>query len=161
MYPVYEDIRRMGEEAGRLVLWHDGHGVPRFEAFDPALLGIYDDWAALFTVRCQACGEEFDCADGSVWSDLLRSMALDEAACQEAFERKGDPAYRLPLLVSWGDAPWHGERQCSGTTMTTEIVAIKGAWHRGSTIESFGWEPVEIPDDLRTSLLGLFTEEQE
>ena len=134
MYPIYRDLRdKLGEP-----LWHDGHGVPRYAEFHPSLLGIYDDWAALFVVRCQSCGMDFDCAAGLATSHRLITYPGKPPF---AFEERNDPMKVLPHVVGWGDAPWHHDAsQCSGTTMTTMIVRLRQVWRR----EKSEWSKVEL-----------------
>ncbi len=136
MYPLYRDLReKLGEP-----LWHDQHGVPRYAEFHPSLLGIYDEWAALFVVECQSCGRTFPCAKGiSKMSDHRRIVELFEAL------KTADGA--LYNLIVWGDAPWHDfegnqasfDSQCAGTTMTTSVVDILQLWHRDRE-----WSPVAV-----------------
>lgn len=145
MYALYKDIRtRIGTPH-----WIDDRGVPRYEPFHPSLLGIYDRWAVIFEVECQACIKRFRCASGvpdvviigvHPNTQVLQIKSLDHA---------------LEHLVSWGDAPWHDadgdetgfESQCSGTTMTTVIPNLVEAWHlRGTTWE---WVKVDISQGLR------------
>ena len=58
MYPVYADLReKLGAPS-----WHDKHGVPRHCEFHPTMLDVYDDWAVMMEVECQACGKTFACA---------------------------------------------------------------------------------------------------
>ena len=98
MYPIYRDLRdKLGEP-----IWHDEHGVPRYAEFHPSLLGIYDDWAVLFVVRCQSCGMCFDCASGlATMSELSRYPGKPRFT----FEERNDSMKVLPLIVGWGDAP--------------------------------------------------------
>lgn len=116
MYPVYRDIR---EKLGT-PLWHDSHGVPRYAEFHPKFLGIYDDYAALFYVQCQACSQLFPCASGTPKYQFTKTPHVIENI--ENF---------LDEYVGWGDAPWHDEdKQCSGTTMSTSIVKLLSVWER-------------------------------
>lgn len=148
MYPIYRDLReKLGEP-----LWHDAEGVPRYAPFEPNLLGIYDEWACLFVVRCQGCSRDFHCAAG--WTITNGLMHLTAEQSKERFDKKDDAATVLPLFVGWGDAPWHGyngdDGQCSGTTMSTEIMDVREIWHR----VNYKWEPVEVTRALRDLVTG-------
>lgn len=131
MYPVYRDLRlRLG-----VPLWHDQHGVPRYDKFHPDLLGIYDEWAAAFLVQCQSCQETFPCATGQ--PNLIFVNGQPEFI--------SDVETFLEQYVHWGDAPWHdGESQCAGTTMSTSIVKLLSVWHRTSG----DWVELEITQDM-------------
>lgn len=131
MYPIYRDLReRLGEP-----LWHDRNGVPRYAEFHPSLLGIYDKYAALFLVECQACGKVFPCAAGT------RAYLINtHGAVTTSFIPTAQDSLRF--LIEWGDAPWHDEDdQCSGTTMTTSIVDVLSVWERPSFED---WRIVEV-----------------
>lgn len=148
MYPLYKDIReRLGEP-----LWHDQDGVPRYAEFNPQLLGIYDDWACLFVVECQSCSRQFKCAAGlSVVHYCMKNYLHDKSKWDEMTGKRDDAEFVLPHLIGWGDAPWHDdERQCAGTTMSTDVVAILEVWHRKNS----EWKRVTISHELANSLLG-------
>lgn len=143
MYPLYRDIRdRLG-----VPIWHDQHGVPRYDEFHPSLLGIHDDWACHFLVRCPSCGEMFPCAVGF--------NALSYIASQvnfiDLFDKRSSPEEMLPCFVGWGDAPYHPypTGQCAGTTMGADVCAILSVWYRDSE-----WGKVEISLGLANSLCG-------
>lgn len=139
MYPIYRDIRdRLGEP-----LWHDEHGVPRYAEFHPKLLGIYDDWAVLFNVECQGCGRQFPCAVGRSAINLVVQNSLE-------FADKDDAQKVLYQMLSWGDAPWHdGDRQCAGTTMSTDITAILQVWRR----VDMDWVQIDLALSIVNKLL--------
>lgn len=127
MYPLYKDLRtKLGTP-----LWHDATGVPRYDAFHPDLLGIYDKWAALFLVECQSCGKLFKCARG------LSLMSGGMSGMTKIFEDIKTAEGALKHLIMWGDAPWHNfegdetafDGQCAGTTMSTSVVDILEVWH--------------------------------
>ena len=96
MYPLYRDIRERLDEPD----WHDQNGVPRYGKFHPKMLGIYDDWAVLFQVRCQSCGRLFPCAVGI---STIHYMMKNPGKL--AFEDREDVEKILDLIVYWGDAP--------------------------------------------------------
>lgn len=138
MYPLYKDLRdRLGEP-----LWHDANGVPRYAPFHPNLLGIYDNWAVLFCVRCQACRRDFSCAVGRDSIRLVTEKRIE-------FQEQNNPFQVLTQIVGWGDAPWHDdERQCAGTTMSSTVVGILEVWHR----EKCDWNRIEIEKSLAAFL---------
>jgi hypothetical protein len=153
MYPLYLDLReKLGEP-----LWHDQHGVPRYAPFEPDLLGIYDRWACLFVVKCQACERAFDCAVGWDFLSYAATSRATDDELQEMVNRQHDPHYVLPKFVSWGDAPWHDmDNQCAGTTMTTDIIRIKEVWHKVRTESQLAeWQRVEISDGLEMVLCDI------
>ena len=131
MYPVYKDIR---EKLG-IPIWHDSNGVPRYAEFHPRLLGVYDEYAALFLVECQSCRQVFPCAVG-VAKCTLRDREI----------KRLDNVYDfIQKHVFWGDAPYHDyPQQCAGTTMSTSIVKLISVWER----HSGEWEKIEITQDM-------------
>jgi len=142
MYPLYQDLReRLGEP-----LWHDQNGVPRYAPFEPDLLGIYDTWACLFVVQCQACRRQFDCATGyDLTGDISWILRSSKEELEDGFALRDDANAMMERFMAWGDAPWHDDdNQCAGTTMTTYIVDIKELWHRSDR----EWQRVEISDGL-------------
>lgn len=145
MYPLYQDLR---EKLGA-PHWIDQHGVPRYKPFHPDLLGIYDRWAVMFEVECQACRKRFRCAGGVSRLHIVRTpLEKVKVITIETIEQA------LDHLVSWGDAPWHDadgdeagfSSQCVGTTMTTAIPVIVEVWHYDAIGE---WSLVDISDELR------------
>jgi len=145
MYPIYRDLRdKLGKP-----LWHDQYGVPRYAPFEPDLLGIYDDWAVLFVVQCQACGRHFDCASGLAVAHTVMSRGdYDEGKFAKLNTLEG----ALEELVYWGDAPWHDDdNQCSGTTMSSDVAAIKEVWKK----DRGDWAQVEVPLKLANQICGV------
>ena len=135
MYQPYGDIRsRLGEP-----LWHDRNGVPRYEAFHPSSCDVYAKYAALLKIRCQGCGREFLVADTWSFTDAVERKLMygNEMIQWDSEGKNGRPIEDLPDFTSpncfgYGDAPWHTIEgsPCSGTTMTTEIVAVVEFWRR-------------------------------
>lgn len=137
MYPIYSDIReRLGEP-----LWHDARGVPRYAPFAPDLLGVYDRWACLFVVRCQDCGRRFDVAGG------CRGYRMTGADLE--VEMIETPEKALEVLVHWGDAPWHDDGGCAGSTMRADVVMIRELWG----MVHLDWERVSLSADLANRVL--------
>ena len=57
MNPDFSDII---DAVGREPLWfYDWTGVPRYVAFSPDELGVYDHYALLVEIACQSCGRRF------------------------------------------------------------------------------------------------------
>lgn len=145
MYPLYQEIR----ELLGTPLWIDEGGFPRYCDFHPDIAcRIYGDWVALLEVECQACRKVFKCAT---------SVGLRERFVDGKIIENTAPVI-IPMLASWGDAPWHDndgcecgfDSQCSGTTMTTVIRSIR-VWFRdrgcvGGGYEFQGWGEVSEPE---------------
>ena len=133
MYQPYHDItKRLGPPR-----WWDEHGVPRYEPFQPSLCAdIYARFAALLTIRCQGCGRLMPVA--ASWSIRGNNAQWDADGRIIPKYRGGLPDNNSPGFCDYGDAPWHGDSgQCSGTTMTTDVVAIAQFWQRNDKHE---WE---------------------
>ncbi len=122
MYQPYRDIRsRLGKP-----LWHDWHGVPRYEPYRPGMQNIYAKYEALMEIRCQTCGTAF----------LVGSCAnsFDVFPCEHgsSIVKAKMPTLQDSGFVWYGDAPWHDDERdgggCSGTTMTTDWVRIVEFW---------------------------------
>lgn len=128
MYPSYSDIRsRLGEP-----LWNDANGVPRYDEFEPRMLGVYDKFATLFLVQCQSCGQTFPCGmGGRDW--YWNGSTMKECASINDFLRD---------FVSWGDAPRHGG--CAGETMSSSVVKLLSVWERNRG----DWEKLEITQEM-------------
>lgn len=157
MFPLYEDIRkRLGAP-----LWIDKHGVPRYDEYEPGQQGIYDNWDALFLVRCQACGKLFRCANSVSIMDVVRHNLGDKAKMELDIEKYYAPNGGLEWILGWGDAPWHDadgdpcgfDSQCSGTTMSTGITRIVGIYRRATL---GNWEKL----DFTAELVAPFLEEE-
>lgn len=127
MRPEYKDIL---DRIPYAPTWFDDHGVPRYCAMHPDKLGVYDDEAVFYRIRCQACGEEFNVGQGSSF--------LSGRRMREEFERGLDPYY--------GDPPRHvdrrtGSTRCAGDTMVSDTIGILAYWQR----EHGGdWERVDL-----------------
>lgn len=132
MHRLYEDLtKRLGKP-----LWYDEQAVPRYDEFHPSMLGIYDDWALLYEIACQACGERFIVA-----ASLSTAFAQMNELRGFEWEQRESPDHILPLLEdSFGDAPWHGEHQCSGTTMSSDFIRPLQLWARPAFK---GWDLVQ------------------
>lgn len=122
MYNPYFDIR---EKAGA-PLWHDKHGVPRYCTFHPRHLDVYDDVAALLEIRCQACDRPFLVAAHFSKMDIFELTG--QATTILADVDRGLPSADDAGWFGFGDAPWHDEEQCAGTTMTTSVYRVVEFW---------------------------------
>ncbi len=118
MLPSYDDIRsRIAEPP----LWHDRHGVPRYEPFKPQMLGVYDDFAVLAEIACQRCGRRFLVGGGWTRFDVFADPIAERTPTGLA-ERFG-----------YGDPPRHSagdQGRCAGETMSSDVVRIVEAWER-------------------------------
>lgn len=124
MYPPYHDIRgRLGEPA-----WHDWHGVPRYQPYEPGLQDVYADYDALLLVRCQGCSRQFEVGACAQRFGVRPDGEVAEAELPDEFST-GDFGY--------GDAPWHedGSGMCAGVTMSAVPVAVIEFWTR----DGFDW----------------------
>ena len=137
MYRLYSDIRdKLGEP-----LWHDEHGVPRYCEFHPEHCGIYDRHVALLEIECQSCGQRFPVSASWDHGDAIQAWV--SAGKPQGF--KWEDALELPTPTNhggsftFGDAPWHGERQCAGTTMTTDTIRVLQFWSRDGGEHGFDW----------------------
>lgn len=164
MYPLYTDLReRLGEP-----LWHDSHGVPRYAPFHPTMLGVYDDWAALFEVTCCGCGQRFECGAGmhalgvtlrrsNRGQESLEGLTSDEDRrrwLERVHAELDCPKGATDHLVDWGDAPWHTlpeGGQCPGTTMGVDLGPVLQLWHkvRGEWVRADEKNEVLYPEPPR------------
>jgi hypothetical protein len=134
MYRLYSDIRDVLGEP----LWHDEQGVPRYVPYAPQHGGIYDQWSALLEIQCQACGRPFLVSSSFSLSDMFRHLRPDEPIPQHPVFPTAD---NCGGDFAFGDAPWHdGDRQCSGTTMTTDTVRVVEFWTHDGGPHGFDWQ---------------------
>lgn len=130
MLRSYEDItKRLGAP-----LWWDDNGVPRYDAFDPDLLGVYDRLALLLLIECQACEREFHVA-----------IALDGLAvhCSNLLSENGALNRKAAAEVGvyafhYGDPPPH---DCIGDTMNSTMKKVEEAWCKEAAVD---W--VRVPE---------------
>lgn len=138
MYPYYKDIRRrLGDP-----LWFDNRGVPRYDAFEPSLCGVYCSHIAYLEIACQRCKKKF----------FVSVERTSESKLKWSEGYRGRPF--LPNegglgAFYYGDAPGHPSmdkeeegNQCVGTTMTCEEIRVVEFWSK--TAES-KWEWVREP----------------
>lgn len=157
MYPLYKDIR----EGLGTPIWIDEYGVPRYREFAPVdAARIYGDWVVLMQVECQSCGKIFHCSNSLATHSYFTKYMRDDL--EKSFAKRHDPEFVLPLLIFWGDAPWHThgghqarfDGQCAGTTMSSDVLSVR-AWHKFDA----GWEEVEVPIPVMKDLGLRFWEE--
>lgn len=133
IYHPYFDIReKLGEP-----LWHDEHGVPRYVPFHPEHVGIYYRWIALLEIRCQACDAPFLVACAFDQMQVFKNAGhtvTDLADIDRALPSENDPGW-----FGYGDAPWHGDHQCAGTTMTTSVYRIVEFWTHDGGPHKLEW----------------------
>lgn len=98
--------------------WFTIDGVPRYDMFSPKMLGVYDQLAGLFVVRCQSCGMTMMVGDGTQRLSLLR-VALGQTN-QLTIEE---------FTSGWtcGDPPRH-DCPGAGETMNATEIAVMQAW---------------------------------
>jgi len=125
--PDYDDIRsRISEEP----TWYDDNGVPRYGAFKPEMLGVYDKYAILVEIECQSCTRLF----------------LVGVGCPRYSFRWGqdDPIlWSVERMVDgyhYGDPPRHGN--CVGDTMNCIDRRVVEAWEQRDQ----SWEWRRVPE---------------
>ena len=138
MYPKYEDILALAKRANAgEPTWWDENGVPRYAAFHPELLGVYDRYAVLAEVTCASCGRVMPVALGRPKLEIGPNATLARI----------DLASLVNLVEAWGDPPRHdlrpGER-CAGETMSAGRVQVLQAWEQG---DDFEWHRVALPTE--------------
>lgn len=118
----YEDIvDRLGPP-----LWWDDNGVPRYAAFHPEMLGVYDEFAALIEIDCQGCDKRMLVA--TRWSKtdaVFFGAKFREAPDLPTAKRGGD-------FGSYGDPPSHVANigRCVGSTMSSGALRVVEFWER-------------------------------
>lgn len=125
MHQSYEDIRR---RIG-VPLWHDEHGVPRYDPFEHGLCAdIYADECALVSIACQNCGERFNVAFSESPLTRLRIETRDLGPTPAEQIRDGS--------IHYGDPP---RRNCcpAGATMNCLDLMVLEYWRRG---DDFTWQ---------------------
>lgn len=146
MYPPYHDIRnRLGEP-----LWHDWHGVPRYEPYRPGMQNVYARYDCLAEVKCQACGRLF--LVGACTGSPVVEVDKD-GEVQMRYPKLPTPTD--PGFVFWGDAPWHEEvgwaGMCPGVTMTADLVRVVEFWVYGRGTNPWERHPeYEVPFVYKT-----------
>ncbi len=116
MLPSYSDIRALTDAEP---IWFDRNGVPRYAAFHPSLLGVYDKYAVLAEIECQACGERILIGEGRPKHVIHMAAGKPEILEQELSQMAHGFVY--------GDPPRHG---CpgGGETMSCIERRIVEAW---------------------------------
>lgn len=125
MLPSYEDIRSLID---REPDWFDGNGTPRYRPFHPRMLGVYDRYAVLVEIACQACHKAFKVGVGETRYDLFP-------------EPHWNTLESLAEGFHYGDPPRHDG--CVGYTMNCEDVRVLEAW-RSVMRGDAEWE--RVPD---------------
>ena len=118
MLPSYADIRALTESEPS---WFDRNGVPRYAPFHPRLLGVYDRFAVLAEIECQACGERLLMGEGKPKHDIHFVHNVPEVV-----------EYSLETIAQgfvFGDPPRH---DCPGAGETMGCIErrIVEAWER-------------------------------
>lgn len=126
MLPAYKDITsRLGEP-----LWHDKHGVPRYDPFRPDMCGIYAYYVALLDIECQSCVRRFKVAvDYSNYEFCFGELMLPHL-----------PSMEDAADFHFGDPPQHdyeGRGLCAGSTMNSITRRVMEFWIKDAT--KFEW----------------------
>ena len=122
MLRSYSDITsRLGEP-----LWWDEHGAPRYEPFNPRMLGVYDDIAVLYRIKCQACLKPMLVASSS---NPMSRMKWHWMFAKDGDEYPKPDLAKFCVGIHYGDPPRHG---CpgAGETMNCYDTEIIEAWER-------------------------------
>lgn len=123
MKPSYEDIHRVAATAGVQPLWFDQDGVPRFDEFDPDMLGVYDDFSILAAIQCQNCALSFWVGCGYMKYPLGPLVTNRILTIEQVVER-----------FHYGDPPRHG---CVGDTMSSITLELLEVWEKSRS--TYGW----------------------
>jgi hypothetical protein len=110
MLPAYDDIKDAAKPLEPI--WYTAEGVPRYRAFTPSMMGIYDRYVVYYEIACQSCFVKFNVAEG--WS----SRVATGPAC---FSKKIIPN------LHFGDPPSHN---CVGDTMNCYDLQVLEFWRR-------------------------------
>jgi len=138
MLPHFRDIRDVAK--GTIPFWWDINGTPRYAPFNPEMLGVYDDKAALFEASCQDCAQRFLVGDG--WDRMGLFMRVYDHKNWEVARLVRGGEYtkarelsmkklEIPTLeeiitnFGYGDPPTHG---CVGDTMGCWVLRCVEAW---------------------------------
>ncbi len=149
MHAGYEDILQAA--AGKVPLWWDGNGVPRFSPHRPDLApDIYAEEVVLLRIACQRCLHEQ--LVQMTWSpmDAVRWRIREEWAAL----RKGEQPVASAVLrtladsvrdgtIHYGDPPHHddqGEFCHAGCTMNVWDLKVEEFWQRKQ------WDFERVPD---------------
>ena len=92
---------------------------------------MYDDYAALLEIRCQACERPFLVAAHFSKMQIFQNTGQTTLALEDV--DGGLPSARDAGWFGFGDAPWHGDENgggwgCAGPTMTTSVYRIIEFW---------------------------------
>lgn len=108
-------------------LWYDDNGCPRYEFFKPEMLGVYDDIAVYFRLKCQAC-------------DFTEDVVVSSDKMQR-YDRFKDKWFTPEEAIEWYKTPHYGDppiHYCTGDTMNSEAIEILQFWIKPTG--KFGWE---------------------
>lgn len=134
MLRSYSDITsRLGDP-----LWWDENGAPRYEKFAPWMLGVYDDIAILYRIKCQSCLKPLLVASCESVMDRLR---LHWTFGKDGEEMKKPNLEEFVVGIHYGDPPRH-DCPGAGETMNCYDVEIIEAWERYTN----SWEWTRHPE---------------
>jgi len=128
MWAKYEDITsRLGNP-----LWHDEHGVPRYDQFTRELVAdIYAREIALVEIQCQACLKRFDVAFSYAPMQQVSNPNLPSLS-----EEVTDDT------LHYGDPPRHddpGGHGCAGETMNCNDLRVLQFWQMN---QEYDWKRI-------------------
>jgi hypothetical protein len=135
MLRSYSDITdRLGPP-----LWWDEQGCPRYDAFEPRMLGVYESWVCLYEIACQACDQRFKVAES--WNEMsLRGRP------SQPLSFRADVTIEDLCRLHYGDPPRH-ECLGAGETMNCLDLRILEFWAKDRDHASPTWfEWVRVPE---------------
>jgi hypothetical protein len=121
MHVCYQDILDLTSEEPK---WFDENAVPRFCKFSPDKVpNIYARQAALYLIKCQACGKHFKVAESSYGE---KDILMDSVSSIRESIIKG--------TLCFGDPP---NINCcpSGPTMSSDTIRVLEYWTREKVFE--------------------------
>lgn len=135
MLPAYDDIKDAAKPLEPI--WYTAEGVPRYAAFTPSMMGIYDRYVVYYEIACQYCHVKFNVAES--WRS---KVAIRPSLC---FSKTVIPN------LHFGDPPYH---HCIGDTMNCFDLQVLEFWRREP------WEWKRNPG-LEIKLTDYATDEEE
>ena len=117
MHIDYQDIRNLTTKEPD---WYDHNGTPRYNDYDPTMLGVYHHYALFAKILCQSCGKPFTIGEG--FHNHYYNHKTKEFATYTT-----DDFHNTITNYHYGDPPAHG---CCGDTMNCIDNHIIAAYHR-------------------------------
>lgn len=129
--------------------WHDEHGTPRYGAFHPKYVTVYNKRVAMYVIACQDCNKKFRVShvykDPISWPHMFiqekyggppDTPPTEDEEGWNAWKEKFKEG-QIPENYHFGDPPAHG---CVGDTMNSIPLACEQWWERDLDL---AWHRVE------------------